>query len=89
VEAVGTPQQSPQLSAAPDLLGWAKELAERDVTLPSAVAYEEKPGVRFSTNQVSYYAGGYRKTITESQHFQGQPNLYGRRSGGANGSLKL
>ena len=49
-----------------ELLAWASELAERDLTLTNAISFEEEPLRPVAITEVSKYAVGYLRFIAKA-----------------------
>lgn len=55
--------QEPPISSDPNLLAWASELAEQDLTLPERISYVEAPLRPITTERVSHYAALYLREL--------------------------
>lgn len=67
---LGLKVDQPHLPTAPDLLAWASELAEQDLTLPETISYEETRPRPVKTNRVSHYAAVYLREIAYARMMQ-------------------
>ena len=67
----------PHVPSTQDLLPWASELAEQDIVLPNSVFFVETPLRTITTEQVSYYATIYLKTIVRAQSYQHPDRCWG------------
>ena len=72
-----TVEGPPHIPKTRDLLPWASELAEQDLVLSAGISFVETPLRTITTEQVSYFAALYLKTIVRAQSYQHPDRCWG------------